>query len=77
MKKVAVARAAEPKYGVLFTNHKPEQCKVSLTKHELGLHACINGYHVPELLQQQHTPLFEEVGIDIAVECRQPNCPHQ
>lgn len=77
MARFASAQAAEMKYGVLITNHTPESCKVTLTKQELWAHACICGHDIRSLLQQQHTPLFEEVGIDISVECRQPSCLHR
>ncbi len=77
MAKLAPAKAAEPTYGVLFTNHKPGSCIITLSARELLTHECKPASHVPTLLQQEHTPLFEEVGIDFSVTCRNATCPYQ
>lgn len=72
-----VAQAAERKFGVLFTNHKPDRCQETLTKTELSQHMCLGGHDVSALLQQEHSPFLDDVGIEILADCRQPSCPHQ
>jgi hypothetical protein len=77
MAKVLPAKAAERKYGILITNHKPEYCQVTLTESELSQHACLRRHDVRTLLRQDPSPLFEDCGIEISAACRQPGCPHQ
>jgi hypothetical protein len=50
---------------------------MALTKYELSIFPCLVGQSVAKLLNQDHTPLFEEVGLDISVTCSRPNCPFQ
>ena len=76
MTKVPIAQATERKFGVLFTNHKPESCQAALTKNELSQHLCLQGHDVRSLMQQEHSPFLDDVGIEILADCRQPSCPH-
>lgn len=77
MAKFTSAPPADMKYGVLFTNHSQSHCRITLTASEIRTHPCLRAHDTNLLLGQQHTPLFEEVGIDIAATCSHPGCPHQ
>jgi len=67
----------EKQYQVLFPNHRSDSRRIVLTKYELSIYPCLVGQSISDLLKQEHTPLFEEAGLDMSVTCNRPNCPHQ
>ncbi len=77
MAKPEPVKAEETKYGVLFTNHSKEGAIVSLSANQLRNHPCKPFADIATLLQQEHSPLFEEVGLDFMVSCRNSDCSHQ